>query len=86
MLLEYLRLHGSSRLWLKATNLQSAGTVRTLAAMATDRELTEKETSELLHKYRSDLQFPPDSNLRRQNQDIFRSNNDSKFTMTNRSR
>ncbi|XP_018311452.1 NAD kinase 2, mitochondrial [Mycetomoellerius zeteki] len=50
-----------SRSWFRTMNLQTAETVQTLVAMATGRQLDEKETREVLHKYHSNLLFPPDN-------------------------
>ncbi|XP_018402601.1 PREDICTED: NAD kinase 2, mitochondrial-like [Cyphomyrmex costatus] len=50
-----------SRSWFRTMNLQTAETVQTLVAMATGRQLNEKETREVLHKYHSNLLFPPDN-------------------------
>lgn len=53
-----------SRSWFRTMNLQTAETVQTLASMATGRQLDEKETSEVLYKYHSNLLFPPGSENR----------------------
>ncbi|XP_077256291.1 NAD kinase 2, mitochondrial [Temnothorax americanus] len=50
-----------SRSWFRTMNLQTAETVQTLAAMATGRQLDEKETCKVLHKYHSNLLFPPEN-------------------------
>ncbi|KYN22960.1 UPF0465 protein C5orf33 [Trachymyrmex cornetzi] len=50
-----------SRSWFRTMNLQTAETVQTLVAMATGRQLDEKETRKVLHKYHSNLLFPPDN-------------------------
>lgn len=52
-----------SRSWFRTMNLQTAETVQTLAAMATGRQLDEKETNEVLYKYHSNLLFPPGNEL-----------------------
>jgi len=52
-----------SRSWFRTMNLQTAETVRTLAAMATGRQLDEKETCKVLYKYHNNLLFPPGSEL-----------------------
>lgn len=48
-----------SRSWFKTMNLQTTETIQTLAAMATGKQLDEKEADELLHKYHNNLLFPP---------------------------
>lgn len=63
-----------SRSWFRTMNLQTAETIQTLTTMATGRQLDEKETCEVLHKYHSNLLFPPGSEL--QNRSIFRIFND----------
>lgn len=63
-----------SRSWFRTMNLQTAETVQTLAAIATGRQLDEKETYEVLYKYHSNLLFPPGSEL--ENRCIFRIFND----------
>ncbi|XP_018353025.1 PREDICTED: NAD kinase 2, mitochondrial-like isoform X2 [Trachymyrmex septentrionalis] len=50
-----------SRSWYKTMNLQTAETIQTLVAMATGRQLDERETCNVLHKYHSNLLFPPDN-------------------------
>lgn len=50
-----------SRSWFRMMNLQTAETVQTLVAMATGKQLNEKETCQVLHKYHSNLLFPPGS-------------------------
>ncbi|KAG5329363.1 NAKD2 kinase, partial [Acromyrmex heyeri] len=49
-----------SRSWFKTMNFQTAQTIQTLVAMATGRQLDEKETCEVLDKYHSNLLFPSD--------------------------
>ncbi|KAG5317253.1 NAKD2 kinase, partial [Pseudoatta argentina] len=49
-----------SRSWFKRTNFQTAQTILTLVAMATGKQLDEKETCEVLDKYHSNLLFPSD--------------------------
>ncbi|XP_029163057.1 NAD kinase 2, mitochondrial-like [Nylanderia fulva] len=50
-----------SRSWFRTMNLQTAETVQTLAALATGKQLDEKETDELLQKYHNNLLFPPEA-------------------------
>ncbi|XP_039302196.1 NAD kinase 2, mitochondrial-like [Solenopsis invicta] len=50
-----------SRSWFRMMNLQTAETVQTLVAMATGKQLNEKETCQVLHKYHSNLLFPPEN-------------------------
>ena len=52
-----------SRSWYKTMNLQTAETIQTLVAMATGRQLDERETCNVLHKYHSNLLFPPGNEL-----------------------
>ncbi|KAL6257060.1 hypothetical protein P5V15_011995 [Pogonomyrmex californicus] len=46
--------------WFRTMNVPTAETVQTLAAMAIGRQLDEKETSKVLHRYHDNLLFSPE--------------------------